>query len=138
MSDQIQIDTEALSPKPGIWKVGDKEYRIKPAKLRHVAAVMKIQSSFTPLQRFSPDANAEEAMAELTDEELDKIRSADKNFDDMVLELVDGLTQEDLDEIGFEDRMNGIGVIAQSMQPADSKGLEKLGATPSKKKKKSD
>lgn len=134
MSAQLNIDTDALAPKPGVWKVGDKEYRIKPAKLRHVAAVMKIQEAFSPLQRFSPDADAEAAMADLTDEELDKIKAADKNFDEMVLELVEGMDEETLDEVGFEDRITGIGIIAQSMQPADSKGLERIGATPSKKK----
>lgn len=114
--------------------VGEDEYRIKPPKLRHVATIMKIQGAFKPLTRFSPDADAEEAMADLTDEELDKIKSADKDFEEMILELAEGLTAEKLDEIGFEDRMTAIAVLSEKLVPADDKGLRKIGATTSKKK----
>lgn len=127
---QDQIDHEALNPKPGIWKVGDKEYRMKPPKLRHMGALMLLQKAFEPLQ---PKDDVEVALTELTDEQLAGLKKADYEFEEMILELADGMDKETLDEIGFAERISALEVLTSLMGSADDKGLEAIGAKRTKK-----
>lgn len=133
--NQDQIDAEALNPTPGVWKVNGKEYHLLPPKLRHVAAIMRMQKAFKPLEDMDPDDDFMDALGSLKDEDMTRIENADKDFESVILELAKGMTEEDLEEIGMIERMDAIGIIGEKMGSADTKGLAEVGAKPSKKKK---